>query len=227
MSRLLTAHGARVLSQLSGSQVEALRDTYGRLRFFQLEDVLEPRTVVDVVERTLPRARAFALRDETPHTVEPGRLYGGARFNLIDWGIDEGSVHSDEERRQIQSAFAEGGLEAAAAELAEAVRPFLAVVTGEDVSYDRPLLLLYGEGDFIDPHGDSTTKRRVMVQTPVCFGCRNALRVLEDGFLELHYDEPGCLRVLGPGIWHDVLPVLRLEHDRPPERVLISLRFSY
>jgi hypothetical protein len=51
--------------------------------------------------------------------------------------------------------------------------------------------------------------------------------VLKNGYLEPFYDEPGCLRILGPGVWHDVLPVLRLLPDRDPLRVMVSMKFDF
>ncbi len=126
----------------------------------------------------------------------------------------------------IHRAFDRHGLHAWAEELVGAALPGIEAVTGHRLRYDRVFLLAYRERDFIAPHGDTQTSQRIMVQFPVAFACRTAFRVLEDGWLEPYYDDLGALRIMGPGIWHDVLPVLRLDH-REPERIVVTIRLPY
>lgn len=224
---VLTDNGRRIASGMSSPRLAELRQSFETIRLVQLDDFVDAEIVATVLARTVEKVRMYALRDETPHKVEPGRLYGGARFSIVDWGSGEGSDHDQATREAIREGFSLGGLDDLCAAISHDVKPLVERITGEHLTYDRPLLFIYGEGDFIDPHGDSTTKRRVMVQLPVCFNCRNALRVLKNGYLEPFYDEPGCLRILGPGVWHDVLPVLRLMPDRDPLRVMVSMKFDF
>jgi len=228
MSRpILAEQGAALVSRLEGARVGELREIYRQLRFVQVDDMVRPDRLAEVARRAAELARPYTTRCERPHDVAPGSLAGGYRFDRIDWGAHAGSRHGEEDRAALRAVFDASGLSRFAGELAQAALPFLEAVVDRELSYDRVFLLVYREGDFIDPHGDSQVGQRLMVQMPACFGCRTALRILKDGYLEPFYDEPGCLRILGPGIWHDVLPILRLEPDRPPERVLVSLRFSY
>jgi hypothetical protein len=224
---ILTEQGMELVSDPAGARAGSLRETYQQLRFVQVDSMVRPDLFADVVARTLVLARPYATRREQPHRIASGALAGGFRFDRIDWGPHEGSRHSRRDREALQAAFDAGGLGPFATGLAHLLLPFLEAVTGRKLGYDRVFLLVYGEGDFIDPHGDAQTSPRLKVQIPVCFGCRSALRVLKDGFLEPFYDEPGCLRLVGAGIWHDVMPILRLEPERPPERVLVSMRFPY
>ena len=42
----------------------------------------------------------------------------------------------------------------------------------------------------------------------------------------LHYDDPGAMSVLGPRVWHDVPPLMRVDAATAPVRVTLTLRFA-
>ena len=64
------------------------------------------------------------------------------------------------------------------------------------------------------------------MQFPITCGSVGGVRVLSDGFLRMHYDAAGSMNILGPGVWHDVPPLLRGESGVDPYRVNIGFRFT-
>jgi hypothetical protein len=221
---VLAPGGASAISQ---PWDEALQRTYRELKFVQVDDFVRAEVLTDAATRAASAAKAYATRVVKPHEIRTGYLNGGSRFDRIDWGPHEGRIHDEAARRSIRGAFDASGLSSFVDRLLVEIKPWIEFVVGRRLLYDRTFLLLYGESDFIGPHGDTQTSRRVMVQMPVNLNCRGALRVLRDGWMEPYYDEPGCLRLLGPGIWHDVLPVLALDRARAAQRVLVSARLPY
>ncbi len=222
----LTKHGRQLISQEPDTNLFAMRDTYQQLKFVQIENFVQPDVLTNMVAHILPQAREYMARKEIPHQISEGLLSGGSRFGRIDWSPPAVKL-SSEVQEAIQSIFEKNGLIQFAVELSQLALPFFEFLVDRKLRYDRPFLLVYDEGDFIDPHGDSSTSQRVLVQMPVSFATRGAVRVLKNGFLEPFVDEPGCLRLLGAGIWHDVPPVLRLYPDHTPLRVLVAVRFAF
>lgn len=224
---ILTDHGRTLTKIPPNNDAYAIKNIYQHHKFAQIENLIESDVLTRIAENTMTLARPYIIRRVNPHQVQGGTLAGGYRFGRIDWGKYDGNTHSEADKEAIRAAFKQGGLHAFATELSHLIKPFVEFVVGKKLEYDRVFLLVYKEGDFIDPHGNSQTSQRVMLQMPVSFASHTAFRMLKDGFLEPFYDNPGCLRILGAGIWHDVLPILRTEPNRTPERVLVILRFPF
>lgn len=203
------------------------RRTYQELRFLQLDNFVQSGVLEQIVLELMPRVREYATRTVKPHEIETNYLGPGRRFDRIDFGPHAGRRHDSRQEEAIRRAFDETGLTTFIDGLLRAAKPFVEWVTARRLEFDRVFLLAYREADFIGPHGDTQTSERIMMQLPVALNCRTAMRVLKDGWMEPFYDDPGTLRIMGPGIWHDVLPVLRLTPDRDPERVLITARLPY
>jgi hypothetical protein len=222
-STALTQHGR----QLIAAPASEARATYGRLRFVQFEDFVRGDLLEGAIADLLPAVRPHAVRLIRPHEIGTGVLHEGRRFDRIDPGPFAGGETSASSRAAVQAAFDRSGLSAFVASLMTEAMPFFEDVVERRLRYDRAFLLAYREGDFIAPHGDTQTSRRIMIQMPVTFGCRSAMRVMRDGWMEPYYDNIGALRIHGPGIWHEVLPVLRLDDARVPERILVTARLPY
>lgn len=220
---MLTRNGRALLAE----EARQARDTYRSLRFVQLEDFVRGDLLTETVRGLLPVLREHAVRVVKPPEVTTGFLRDGRRFERLDPGEFTGGEIPPAGRAAVQAAFDRGGLTAFVHELLAEAMPFFEDVAERRLRYDRTFLLSYREGDFIAPHGDTQTSRRVMIQMPVTFGCRSAMRVMRDGWMESYYDNPGALRIHGPGIWHEVLPVLRMADGPPPERILVTARLPY
>jgi hypothetical protein len=220
---ILTASAREILA----GPVDELCASFAALQVVQLDDFVRAEVLRRIVGRVLPMVRPYAVRIERPHRLTPGTMVDGRRFWRIDDGPFAENKHTEADREAIHKAFDLSGLTAFAAGLFAAAQPTFEALTGRSLRYDRVFLLDYGEGDFIAPHGDTQTSRRILVQMPVTFNCRTAFRALRDGWMEPFYDDPGSLRLMGPGIWHDALPVLRMPGQGPPERVIVTLRLPY
>lgn len=193
-------------------------DTYGCAQLDDVVDVVDLRTALHDLYAGLV---SLGERRMAGHEVGPGTLTGGFRFTRIDPATSQPEAAS-----RISEAFTRSGLAEWAAALAGMATPWLAELTGYRLTYDRPFLLAYREGDYIGPHGDQYDGHRVNVQLPLAYGCVCGMRVLRDGFLETHYDRDGCLRVLGPRMWHEVPALLRQHPDVAPLRLVLSLRLA-
>jgi hypothetical protein len=207
--------------------VLTLAKTYEKLRFVQIEDYVNGELLAGIVRELMPEVRRHTLRVVRPPEVSAGMLRNGRRFGRIDPAPFEGGDLGPEGQAAVQAAFDASGLSGFVTELLAGSLPVVEEITGRKLRYDRTFLLTYGEADFIAPHGDTQTSRRVMLQLPVSIGCRRAMQVMRDGWMEPYYDNLGALRIHGPGIWHEVLPVLRLDDAVEPERVLVTARLPY
>ena len=217
---------ASVTADVDGRR-QALKNTYEELRFVQIEDFVNGELLAGIVRELMPQVRPHAIRVVRPPEVSTGVLRNGRRFGRIDPAPFEGGDLGPERRAIVRAAFDASGLSEFVAEMLAGSLPMVEAITGRKLRYDRTFLLTYGEADFIAPHGDTQTSRRVMLQMAVSTGCRTAMQVMRDGWMEPYYDNPGALRIHGPGIWHEVLPVLRLDDDLLPERVLVTARLPY
>jgi hypothetical protein len=118
-------------------------------------------------------------------------------------------------------AYTRFDLQAWGAALSRQVEPIVAAVLGDSVTYDRVYFLLYDHDDYIAPHNDAQTGPRVNVQFPLTVGGLAGLRVL-DWTWHTYPDTAGLLRILGPEVWHEVLPLLG---SPDAYRLNISLRY--
>jgi hypothetical protein len=158
-----------------------------------------------------------ALRQELDAA---GRLSDGARFRRID-PVFLG--HPDLSAK-MSALLQQLGVVDFASSLARKLTPLICLIAGA-VRFDRPYFYLYGEGDYISAHDDNHVGERVDVQFPVTTGSVGGVRVLADGFLRMHYDTTGSMNVLGPCMWHDVPPLLRIDTSVDPQRTVFGLRF--
>ena len=220
---VLTDTGREILA----GPADELRAQFAALKVVQLDDFVRADCLTRIVRDVLPMARRYAVRIERPHQITPGSMVNGRRLWRIDWGPFAENRHTEADKREIREAFDRGGLTAFTTSLVMAAQPMFEAAVGRPLRYDRVFVLLYGEGDFNAPHGDEQTSRRILVQMPVTFNCRTAFRALRDGWMELFYDDPGSLRFMGPGIWHEALPVLRMPGHGAPERAVVTVRLAY
>ncbi|HEX6521158.1 MAG TPA: hypothetical protein VF070_14300 [Streptosporangiaceae bacterium] len=227
-ANVLTANGRDLAGAgTADGHRRALADIYKKLRFVQIEDFVAGDLLAGIMRDLMPEIRRYTVRIVRPHEVSTGSLREGRRFGRIDPTPFEGGDAGPEGRAAIQAAFDASGLTGYVSALLAESLPLVEAIAGRKLRYDRTFLLTYGEADFIAPHGDTQTSRRVMLQMPVSTGCRTAIRVMRDGWMEPYYDNLGAFRVHGPGIWHEVPPVLRLDDDVEPERVLVTVRLPF
>jgi hypothetical protein len=219
--------GADDATPTSATSSSDARQTYRQLRFVQIDDFVRGDLLEEIIRVLMPQVRQHAVRIVRPHQVATGMIREGRRFDRIDPGSFEGNDASRPDAAAIREAFDRCGLTGFAEALLDEALPFFESVVERKLAYDRTFLLTYHEADFIAPHGDTQTSRRIMIQMPVTFGCRSAMRVMRDGWMEPYYDDLGALRIHGPGVWHEVLPVLRLAGGQQPERTLVTLRLPY
>jgi len=84
-------------------------------------------------------------------------------------------------------------------------------------------LLFYEESNYISIHNDAHMGSRINFQFPISYDTIGCIRVLKDGLMKPYLDELGSLNILGPQVWHDVPPIIKM--TVPPLRVNLTLQF--
>lgn len=220
---VVTATGYEILA---GSAAK-FSETYAATSFVQLDGVVPASSLRTVVERAVRATQQYACQVVHPPEIGRGSFRDGKRFSRVDYGDHEHIPLSVAEKAAVREAFVASGLSQFIERLVEQWLPFVEDVAQHRLRFDRCFLLCYREGDLIAPHGDSQTSRRVMLQMPVTDGCRTVFRVLQDGWLRPFYDDPGTLRILGPGVWHDVPPVVASSPGASARRIVVTARLPY
>lgn len=151
-------------------------------------------------------------------TVKDGRPGPGQRLRRVDPGRPKTPENMVSKMTGVYDRY---GLWTLGERLAEDLAPLVATVLGKSVRYDRIYFLLYGLDDYISPHDDNQTGPRVNVQLPICVNGLAGLRVHQGDWVT-HVDRAGTLRFLGPGVWHEVLPLIG-EHGAM--RLNVTLRY--
>ena len=207
------------------SKAEAYRDTFKRLGVVQINDFADSSMLLQFGDQVWNELSPYWKESKQSHEiVKSGRISGlstGFKFHNVD-----PIRHRGESRDALVKKYKELGLVEIGRELGEMLTPLIQYIIDEPLPYKRVFCFLYCEGDYISPHNDHQTGHRVNAQFPVPMSAVTGFRAMgEDGRLEVYYDKPGCLRILGPFTWHEVLPVLRLTEDVEPRRFLFSLRY--
>lgn len=148
------------------------------------------------------------------------QLSDGARFRRID----PYCLGSTPAREALEELLHRLGVTTAALQLAQDIAPLVREIVGP-VTFRRSYLYLYEEDDYISVHNDHQVGDRIDVQFPVSMGTFGGLRVLSDGLLRMHADTPGAMNILGPRIWHEVPPLLRMSSSEAPRRLNLGFRF--
>ncbi|MEX2981311.1 StsF protein [Streptomyces sp. C36] len=222
----MAADSARLMAstnrhRIADADVESLRAHYAAHRCAQI-----PR-IADVGElRTATRSAYEQLHDEPvldaqEHTADNDTLGYGFRLLRIDAKSDS-PAHAE----RVTTVFREHGLLDWAEHTADELIPLVNEITGRELRYERVFLLAYREGDYIGPHGaeHDTDLNRFNLQFPLCYDTVGSMRILRRGYLEPMYDRDGDARLLGPRMWHEVPPLLRLPGGPDPLRLVVSLR---
>jgi hypothetical protein len=199
--------------------VQPIQERFENAGFVKIDGVLPAGPLLALVTVLLPIMTAIAEPVTFRHEpTRDGALSDGARF----WRIDPYCATLGDKLTRLLGTL---GLVEFGALLASKLTPLVRQIAGP-VTYRRTYLYLYKEGDYVSVHDDHHVGRRVDVQFPITLGGVGGVRVLSDGFLRMHYDDAGSMNVLGPGVWHDVPPLLRGESGVDPHRVNIGFRFT-
>lgn len=204
-----------------------LRAEYESMGIIQVDGFADSEKIVELGERLYSRLSPLCRPATLPHQVinlnGTRHLTSGYQFSRIDPGF---LPPASKERALYEKEFSEAGLTGFGDKIGERITPLVKYIVRAEVSYQRTYCFIYEEGDYIGPHNDSQTGWRINAQFPISLSAATGFRALKDGEFRLYYDAPGCLRILGPDVWHEVLPVLRATEEVAPHRVLLSLRFK-
>lgn len=207
--------------RLPQADIPALRSHYAGYHCAQIAGLCDVTQLRMAAREAYERLREEPVRDAQEHEDQAGRLGYGFRLSRLD-----PKSPSPSHTARVESVFAEVGLTEWADRMARAAVPFVSTIVGTPLAYERLFLLSYGEGDYIGPHGaeEDSQDNRFNLQFPLCFDAVGCMRVLKNGYLELMYDRDGDARLLGPNMWHEVPPLLRLRDGAEPLRLVVSLR---
>lgn len=198
--------------------VEAARQRWIKYRFTEIADVVDVGWLQREAAVLWSALRPVAEPVIVAPRVGDGVLTQGMRYCRVDPGRptvpERVSAPMNEVYERLQ-------LHEWGAELSARIEPIVSAIFDTPVRYDRVYFLLYEPGDYIGPHNDAQTGQRVNVQFPVVVGGTAGLRVL-DWAWHTYPDTPGLLRILGPEVWHEVLPLVGGQNAY---RINVSLRY--
>jgi hypothetical protein len=216
----LTPHGRHLVA--TPGLAQPLQEEYRAARFVTVEDVLPAEPFAALVTGLLPMLTSVAEQVVMRHAPNPDHtLSDGFRFARVD---PDRTSHPAT-RAKLREFLRRLGLLEFASQLASQLTPLIRFIAGP-VSFRRVYFYVYREGDYISVHDDHQVGDRVDVQFPVSLGTNAGLRVLEGGYLGMHYDGCGSMNVLGPCVWHDVPPILRDSSGAEPVRFNMGFRFT-
>jgi hypothetical protein len=196
---------------------------YVETRFVQCSDILPATPLIRLMKLLYPILDQIAQSVEMRHGTEDLRaLTDGFRLRRVD----PGSIKSDRSRAQMQALFEKLGLTDFGTQMASHLDGLIAEIAGPHV-YRGIFFQMYREGDYISGHTDVHMGDRLDAQFLVSHGGTGAIRTLEEGFWQLHYDKPGAMNLVGPRMWHEVPPLMKLDlaHTNQPWRIGLCLRF--
>lgn len=199
--------------------------TFRSAPFVQLSDAFDGAELRNILAGLLPGVRSLTERTEVAPAGATPSFQGGAAYGRIDPG-KAGSPLETAINCEVRSAFEGSGLSDFIERFWLSGRDLISEIVGRALVFDRCFLLRYEEHDFIAPHGDKQTNGRVLVQLPVTFSTVSMFRAVLDGAWCDFYDADGVVRILGPGVIHEVPPVVRTELRSPPERIVVTMRLQ-
>ncbi|MBT2899222.1 MULTISPECIES: StsF protein [unclassified Streptomyces] len=201
--------------------IDGLRAHYAAHRCAQIPQVVDVTALRAAVLSAYGQLREEPVLDAQEHDSGGGSLGYGFRMLRIDAKSDS-PAHTE----RVTTVFRDHGLLDWAEHAAAQLVPVVEEITGRKLHYERVFLLAYREGDYIGPHGaeEDTDLDRFNLQFPLCYNSVGSMRILRQGYLEPLYDRDGDARLLGPRMWHEVPPLLRLPDGLDPLRLVVSLR---
>jgi hypothetical protein len=214
-------YGPAVVGMKAGKtpvQVSEARQAWVSNNFAEVEGVVSPDWLRWVAVTLYPHLLQVAERHEVKSEFKDGRPGGGQRLSRVDPGRPG---VPDAVLAQMREVYDHFSLPRFGEQLAEDLKPLVDEVLGGSVQYERVYFLLYGPDDYISPHDDKQTGQRVNVQLPICIDGLAGLRVHHGDWIT-HIDRAGLLRFLGPGVWHEVLPLIGQPNAM---RMNITLRY--
>ncbi|OMI37015.1 StsF protein [Streptomyces sparsogenes] len=221
----MVAHTDRLVASFdtrrTALSVEGLRSHYVAHRCAQIPQIADVTSLRPAARAAYEELRDEPVLDAQEHTDNDGELGYGFRLLRID-SKSESPAHS----ARVTTVFRRHGLLDWSEQAAAQLIPLVNRITDRELRYERMFLLAYREGDYIGPHGaeHDTDLDRFNLQFPLCYNTVGSMRILRQGFLEPMYDRDGDARLLGPRMWHEVPPLLRLPGSADPLRLVVSLR---
>lgn len=197
------------------------REQFAEQGFATVNGVLPALAWQDLVECLWPLL--IRVCDEVSmeqREISPTTVSDGAHFRRVD----PYCLRNPVSRAAMSLLLDRLGLTSFANDLAAAITPLVRDIAGP-VSYQRFYFYLYLEDDYISVHKDHQVGDCIDVQFPVSLASPGGVRVLSRGFLRMRYDTSGDMNLLGPRVWHEVPPLLRMSPDSEPRRFNMGFRF--
>lgn len=196
------------------------RDEFARSGFVQVPDVVSQPALEALADELWPILSPLAFPVFVGHEPAGNALSTGGRLRRVD----PNSLDADGQGHALAMVLSALGVVEFGRLLAERIAPLVAHIIGA-ASYERMFFNLYQEGDYISAHDDKHMGQRIDVTFPVTLDGVGGLRVLSDGYLQMHYDGNGSMNILGPNVWHEVPPLLRWPRQPPPRRLTVTMRY--
>lgn len=204
---------------LRDADVSRYRATFENVGFVQIPNIINEQSLIELC--------VYVTRGFSTHFYHlERRLRPDLKNQMTGYSIKRAFFDPTNSEDRVAPKWKEcqSFLRTGAQYLAEAVTPTVRKIVGQ-YSYESGNMFLYCEGDYAGLHNDNDNGNRVNVQFPLSLNSVGGIRILINEQLKMFYDQPGCLNLLGPRVWHEVPPLLRLPASPAPERTNLTLRY--
>lgn len=203
-----------LLESIAEKEVYVNRD-YNHQGFVQVGDIVSVRVVENICAYFKSHYQNHILKVNKKHIERNYSLSTGFDFFRLPIILD----------RNIVSDFIHNDLEILAYfEFQSSVLKdeFDYILSGR--SLVRVGILFYFESNYISIHNDEHMGDRVNIQFPISLNTKGCIRVLRNGFMNQYFDTIGSLNILGPKVWHDVPPIIKINNNTP---LRMNLTFQF
>ncbi len=145
-------------------------------------------------------------------------------FSFYRIRLKSGNI-SCENRPKLIELYKKFALVELANEINQLASPLLEYITSAKQKLVNIGCFIYEEGDYIGIHNDRHRGSHINFQLPVNINTIGAFRYMQDDLMKVHYDKFCGAKVMNADIWHDVPPVLRIDPNKKPLRIVYMLEY--
>jgi len=213
---------SKAITRVSAQDIEIYSKIFQDIGFAQIPSIIDVDALAVVYRYIFDIASKHFVEFERPERPDLDRQLAGFRLKRA-YLEPSSECHISGINDQSWKSLRDQ-LKQTAIQLTEILQPIINDIAG-CYAYQSASIFLYTEGYYAGLHNDAGMGNRLNVQLPLSINTVGGIRILDNERLRMFYDMPGCLNILGPRIWHDIPPILRMPNGDKPLRMNMTLRY--